>query len=245
MEETTTRWDDKRTLCAISITFLLLVMVSLVAGASRMSHTGWQMAIFGDILRWREAMSMFLFAPLISVCFYLLVRAVGRGRVSLICGILTILSVYFIACGMGMHDPMNRFQSAYPALPTALRTSITYFDDELGHWIFWAGFVAGTWVLSFQQAFAPLDQSIRKRSVLFLLACSGVFFWVMFTNLRDEYPKTLLDLAIILLAALPATFLALVRFKRVAIRRQPILLVILPAYWGSVLATLWVWRSHF
>ncbi|MBP5227989.1 MAG: hypothetical protein J6336_11465 [Kiritimatiellae bacterium] len=239
-------WSDARTLRALIVWLVALAGVALVAGYSRMHPTGWQMGTFGDILRYREAMSMFLFAPAISLCFWQLVRALGRGRPSPLCMALAVLSIYFIACGMGMHDPMNRIQGAYAApdaMSATLRTTIVYFDDRLGHWVFWWGYALGTWVLGIQQVLSPLDRPIRPAARWILAAVTLATLWVMLTNLWDEYPQTLADLCVIAAAVLVPTVAWLTR--RVSLFRLPVLLVIIPAFWGSIIGTLLCWTFRY
>lgn len=239
-------WSDRETVRSLITWLVALAVTALVAGASRMHPVGWQMGRFGDILRYREAMSMFLFAPMIALCFWQLVRALGRGRPTPACMALAVLAIYFIACGMGMHDPMNRIQSAYPAedaMVPALRASIVYFDDRLGHWVFWAGYALGSWVLGLQQLFAPLGRPVGRGTRWALAAVALATLWVMLTNLWDEYPNTIEDLGVIALAALVPTVAWL--FRRVSFFRLPVLMVILPAFWGSILGTLLCWTFRY
>jgi len=105
--------SDNTVLRRLFFLFVFFTVTCLFAGASRMSPPSWQLQPFGDVLRIREALSMFLFAPMISVFFWLLTRCVGRGHLHLAVQILMVLSVYFVACGMGMHDPVNRMQVVY------------------------------------------------------------------------------------------------------------------------------------
>lgn len=241
-------WSDQKSVRILVSAFIAFAAVALVAGASRMSHSGWQMAIAGDVMRWREAMSMLLFAPLLAVCFWLIVKAVGRGRVNPACAALMALSIYLVGCGMGMHDPTNLVQAVYrePQLTGALRRTMVFFDDQLGHWVFWSGFVLGSWTIGLQQVLAPLDNKVPWRFAAALLAVCAALLWVMLTNLWDEYPKTVEDLWVIgAAAALPTV--ALVFRAKAGLRRMPLLMVVLPAYWGSIIGTLicWLCRGYF
>jgi len=228
--------------------FVVFAVIVLFAGASRMRPTPWQLLPFGDVLRVREAMSMFVFAPAISVVFWLLYRTVGRGDSRSVVDVLMVLSVYFVACGMGLHDPTNRLEVVYRqpgALSPEVRRSLAYLDDQLGHWVFWAGFVLGTWVLGVQQALTPLREKMAWRWRVGLGAVSAAFLWVMLTNLWDEYPKTRVDLCVIVAATLlPAAVQAAV-CRRVALTRLPVLFVIYPAYFGSVAGTLICWFLRY
>ena len=228
--------------------FAMFAGVCLLAGASRMRPSGWQLAAFGDVLRLREALSMFVFAPAISVLFWLIYRAVGRGKSHLAVDVLMVLSVYFIACGMGIHDPANRMEFVYRqtgALSPEVRRSLVYLDDQLGHWVFWGGFVLGTWVLGLQQALAPLKDKMTW-PWRFSLGCVGAaLLWVMLTNLWDEYPKTRTDLCVIAAAAVVPLLAHLALCRRAGLLRLPVLYVIFPAYFGSIAGTLVCWLVRY
>ena len=67
-----------------------------------MRPAAWQLAsLGGDVLRVREALSMFVFAPAIAVLFWLIYRTLGRGRALLATDVLMVLAIYCVACGMG------------------------------------------------------------------------------------------------------------------------------------------------
>lgn len=243
------QWSDRKTVHVFLFLMAGYVGVALCAGASRLGGAGWQLASFGDILRWREALSMFVFAPALSVFFGLLAVAIGKGKPHSSTLVLTILTAYFVGCGMGMHDPMNRVQSAYTfssITPQALQTTILYLDDQLGHWVFWTGFLLGSWTLGIQQIFTPLNQKIGLRPLVVIGIMDLLLLWVMLTNLWNEYPKTILDLSVITASALVPTLFWI--FKKDAnLMRMPFLLILLPAYWGSVLGTLlcWTFRGYW
>ena len=74
----------------------------------------------------------------------------------------------------------------------------------------------------------------------FVLICMALL-WVMLTNLWDEYPKTLVDICVVALAALVPLSVHLAFRRRVGLLRLPLLLVIYPAYFGSIVGTLSRW----
>ena len=228
--------------------FAVFAVVCLLAGASRMRPCAWELHTFGDVLRIREALSMFVFAPAISMLFWLIYRAVGRDKSHLAVDVLMVLSVYFIACGMGIHDPTNRMEAVYRqpgALSPEVRRSLMYLDDQLGHWVFWSGFVLGTWVLGIQQALAPLRERMAWPWRTGLGCVCVALLWVMLTNLWDEYPKTRTDLCVIAAAALVPLFAHLALCRREGLLRLPVLYVIYPAYFGSIAGTLVCWLVRY
>lgn len=238
--------SDSTTLTRLFWLFVIFCGVCLLAGASRMRPPPWQLQTFGDILRIREALSMFLFAPVVAVLFWFMTDAVARGRLSLPVQILLVLTIYFIACGMGIHDPTNRMSIVYKggALSSAAQQTVHYLDDRLGHQVFWGGFVLGSWVLGLQQLMAPLDTKMGWRWRVGFASVALALLWVMLTNLWDEYPKTREDLCVIAVAiALPLLW-HVVACRRVSLARLPVLCVMYPAYLGSIAGTLlcWFWR---
>ena len=226
--------------------FVLFCSLCALAGASRLSTAEWNLQRCLDVLRVREILSLFVFAPLVSLCFWLFYKCLGRGAAASIwVDLLCILSIWFIACGMGMHDPANCLQGAYRselASMETLRNSLAFIDDALGHWVFWGGFVLGSWTLGIRQLLAPLDEKMNFRWLAFFTVVTLALLGVMFTNLRDEYPKTRADLLVIALAAgLPALLHPLLA-RKVSLLRLPLLLVIHGSYWGSVAGTLLCWQ---
>lgn len=239
---------DREVLRRLTWLFAVFAGVCLLAGASRMRPCGWELRSFGDVLRIREALSMFVFAPAIVVLFWLIHRAVGRGQARGAVDVLMVLSVYCVACGMGLHDPTNRMMGVYQhtgALSPEVRRSLIYFDDQLGHWVFWAGFVLGTWVLGIQQALAPLQERMGVAWRLALGFVSAALLWVMLTNLWDEYPQTRADLGVIAAAALVPLAAHLAFCRKAGLLRLPVLLVIYPAYFGSIAGTLACWLIRY
>lgn len=236
--------EDREVLRRLAGLMMAFAIVSLLAGASRMRPPQWQLGVFWDVLRIREVLSMFVFAPAIGVLFWLIARALGRGRTPVVVQVLMVLSIYFVACGMGMHDPVNRLQSAYPQkmVPAEIWRSWVYLDDWLGHWVFFTGFVLGTWVVGIQQVLAPLEKPMTWVWRGVFMAITLVLLWVMLTNLWDEYPKTGMDLCVILLAAAAPLMVHLVRARGIVLWRLPVLLMVYPAYLGSVAGTLLRWK---
>lgn len=239
---------DRTVLWRLTARFALFAVVCLVAGASRMRPSVAQLATFGDVLRVREALSMFVFAPALGVLFWLIYRALSRGQSRAVIDVLMVLSVYYVACGMGIHDPTNRMESVYlntGALSPEVHRSLAYLDDQLGHWVFWAGFVLGTWVLGVQQALAPLRERMAWPWRIGFGAIAAALLWVMLTNLWDEYPKTRVDLCVIAAAALVPLAAHLTVSRRAGLLRLPVLLVIYPAYFGSIVGTLACWLIRY
>lgn len=239
---------DKDVLGRLTALFAVFCGVCLLAGASRMSPCAWELRPFGDVLRIREALSMFVYAPALAVLFWLIGRALGRGKAHVAVDALMVLAIYMMACGMGMHDPANRMEAVYRhagALSPEVRGSLVYLDDELGHWVFWSGFVLASWVMGVQQALAPLKERMAWPWRAFFGSVSAALLWVMLTNLWDEYPKTRVDLCVIAAALLVPCAAHMACCRRAGLLRLPVLLVIYVAYFGSILGTLSCWLIRY
>ncbi|MFO7936488.1 MAG: hypothetical protein R6V06_02650 [Kiritimatiellia bacterium] len=149
---------------------------------------------------------------------------------------------------MGIHDPLNSLQGVYRweliRFPT-LKKSIVFIDDQLGHWVFWGGFVLGSWCVGIQQMCCPLDEKMNFRWMAGFTIVAVLLLWVMLTNLWDEYPKTTEDLSVIALAL--AVLFAAHRFlaKDVSLMRMPVLFVMYIAYTGSISGTLICWQLRY
>ena len=224
--------------------FAAFCVVCLLAGASRIHPPAWQLRPFVDVIRIREALSMFVFAPTIGVLFWFMVRTLGRGRASRPVEALMVLTAYFIACGMGIHDPTNRMLAAYHGNEPVYQ-SLRFLDDGLGHWVFWGGFVLGSWVFAFQQLLSPLQEKMGRWWLGGFGAVAAALLWVMLTNLWDEYPKTRVDLCVIAAAIVPPLVFHLAARRGVGLWRLPVLCVMYPAYLGSIAGTLICWLVRY
>ena len=240
--------DDTVVLKRLAGLFLLFTLICVLAGGSRISAGSWNFILCADVMRVREVLSMFVFAPLICLVFWLFNRSLAQGKDIWALDLLCFLAIYFIACGMGIHDPANRLISAYRSegvMSADLRRSIVFFDDQLGHWVFWCGFVLGTWTLGLQQLRMPLKSCMSRRWMLFFVLVSLALLGVMLTNLWNEYPKTIVDLYVIGAAGLVLAAVHLIFARGVSVLRLPLLCVIYAAYFGSVAGTLICWQCRY
>ncbi|MFA7172905.1 MAG: hypothetical protein WC340_05740 [Kiritimatiellia bacterium] len=236
---------DKIILRKLAWLFLLFVVVCVAAGASRIATSGFNFVVCFDILRVRELLSMFVFAPLICLIFWLFNRTLSQGQNLWFMDLICLLAIYCVACGMGIHDPANRLLSAYRSggmMSANVRRSILFIDDHLGHWVFWCGFVLGSWCMGLQQLRTPLKNRMRLHWAVIFLSVSLVLLGVILTNLWDEYPKTFADLGVIGAAVAPLLAAHLIFARKVSLLRLPVLCVIYPAYIGSVVGTLLCWQ---
>ena len=224
------------------MTLALVDLVAAIAGWCRMRTPAFLLHAAGDdVLRWREALSMLLFAPVLSLLLWRVFVLVNRGNARGKLGALMVLAVYLLGAGMGIHDPTNLLGTVYAhSAPPAVLHSLAFFDDRLGHYVFWAGFVLATVVTGLAQAYKPLVVPLSWRRCGALLLLSLPMLAVMWHNLVRE--NTGRDLAVIVVALL---FVALAQYRRrVPLRCAPILWFLYPAYAGAVLWTLACWAAQ-
>jgi hypothetical protein len=228
---------------ALLLTLALIDAVAVLAGWCRMRTPAFLLhAAGGDVLRWREALSMLLFAPILSLLLWRVFVLVNGGNARGKLGALMVLAVYLLGAGMGIHDPTNLLGTVYArTAPPALMHSLRFFDDDLGHYVFWAGFVLATVATGLAQAYQPLAAPLPWRRCGALVLLSLPMLAVMWHNLVRE--NTGRDVTVIVAALL---FVALAQVgRRVPLRHAPILWFLYPAYAGSVLWTLacWAWSG--
>lgn len=240
--------NDAVFLKRLSLLFILFSLVCILAGASRLSSAGWNLARHADVLRMRELLSMFVFAPVIAVFLWLSYRCVGRGKSNPVMDVICILAIYAVACGMGMHDPMNCINAVYKAelasVPN-LRNSVVYMDDLMGHWVFWSGFVLWTWCIGMNHLISPLEKPMTLKWKLIFTVVSVMLLGVMLTNLWNEYPKTKGDLIVIGGAVAGLIPFHIIFAGKVSVMRLPVIFVIYTAYIGSIVGTLICWQLRY
>ena len=230
---------DRARVRAGLLSFLALALVALAAGASRMWPPAFLLRHCGDVLRWREALSMLVFAPALVLLLWQLYRVAADGETGA-WALTFIAGAYFLGAGMGMHDTCNLLGDVYVSGPAPIRASLSFFDDRLGHWVFFAGFVLTSVAAGVQQVRHPLAGAMtRGQAGLYFLVCVPLLF-VMLTNLMFE--KTGVDLGVIAAAILAIAVCHLRRGG--SLFRLPILCILYPAYGGAVAGTLFYWAVH-
>jgi len=231
-----TQLDDRVRIRSLLKAIGALCGVALLAGWSRMWPPRFLLHSCGDVLRWREALSMLLFAPLLVVLLWRLYRVASAEQHNR-WAVVFLTGAYFLGVGMGMHDVCDLLGRMYPTAPEPLRASLDFFDTCLGHWVFFAGFVCTSVAAAAAQLQQPLQRAMSGvRTAAFGLLSVPLLF-VMLTNLMFE--KTAPDLTVI--AATALLIAALHVRRRVGIRRLPLLCVLYPCYGLAVAGTLLYW----
>lgn len=229
--------DEVRTR-RLACLLLALGAAMILAGWSRVWPPAAVLRPCADVMRWRELLSMVVFAPLLSVLLWLVFAVVSENQLEPLAGGF-VAGVYLLGCGMGMHDPCNLLRAAYPGLPGPLGASLRFFDDDLGHWLFWLGFLTCSIVAGVQQLRHPLAIPMSQRARAFFLLLGLPIAFVMLTNLVWE--DTRRDLAVIAATALVTGTMHAVR--RVPLSRTPLLWVLYPPYAAAVIGSLVYWAA--
>ncbi len=218
---------------------LLAVQSLLVVGVSINRLGKWTLGYVApnEFLRWVDFHNM-LTLPLVSiVAFYLLkkeVEAAGPSRSDrgqLWANVAFVVGVYLLGAGYGDHEVTNYLHSRFCGRgdTSPLCRIVIFNDDELSHWVFFAGFVLVNAALMVLQALFP-RRAAPSASDLVLLAANGLMIGAgVFANLAFE--RIGLDLYVIALLAIVA--FALLR----RLGKQPLLVYYATAYGLGLVAT--------
>ncbi len=201
------------------IVFQLLVLLVFAASARLLSFGFLQKPIL-NIMRFYDLFVLLLFAPVAVLLLWRLLFAVG-GKDNAYAQYLFILGSFLIGAAFGMHEPMNILPRA-GALSESVLASVAFFDDHLGHWIFFAGFSA----LSLSIILAEVQRGIcisavQFRLILFFACVTGI---IIALNMFRE--KTALDI-VVLLFIMAAAFLLRIKNLKVKWAHLPITTLLL------------------
>lgn len=226
--------DDRKTATLIWLGLLTLVLA--LAAVNRLSPVPILREPFVDALRLCDILVLFVFAPLAVWMHWQLLKTVSGARVSF-SRILFILGVYCLGVGFGMHEPMNALSLRAVHSP-ALRESIRFFDNGLGHWVFFGGFMLGVLAVVWAEAFNPLPEPMGARAAAGTLILGMVIGFIVFMNMYRE--DTVVDVAV--LGATMILTLAIWRPGRTRPwRRVPLTAVTVCACIVGVVPTLLFW----
>lgn len=195
----------------------------------------------GGVLPLRGALYLLVFTPAVVAVLWRLFTIAAAGRPSAWAGWF-VVGALLLGMGLGMHDTAAHLGAlGRSAWPPRAAEACHFYDEKLGHLVFWLGFILTTAATGL----AHLDNPVRVR--LSWPACAGFALLgaplavVMMGNLMFE--RTGRDLAVIGIAL--GIVLTAHAAKRVELRRLPLLCMLYPAYLLAVGATLlyWAFRS--
>jgi hypothetical protein len=213
-----------------------LTIVIVIAGVNRKAAPEFMKTDILGLLNVAECLGMFILAPWATLCAWRIFK-IYNGPSDSLAAALFIIGAFMLGAGFGMHEPFNAM-NARLKLPPELKSLVAYFDDDLGHWIFFIGFG----ILSMSMAAAetantsaePLPRPYFATGVA-LGIIVAVVIWV---NMRNE--KTVLDIAVLFAVVAAAEALRLAR-GAASLRRLPSMIAIHVGYGGGAVATVLYW----
>ena len=217
----------------LAVQSLVVMLVSI----NRLSRLTLGYVAPNEFLRWVDLHNM-LTLPLVSIlAFYLLKKAVeangtpASARAHLAVNVAFVAGIYLLGAGYGDHEVTNYLHSRFCGRGDAspLCRIVVFNDDELSHWVFFAGFVLVNAALMLLQALFPRREAMSGRDST-LIALNAVLIGAgIFANLAFE--RIGLDLYVVALLAL----VAFVLLRRLG--RQPLLVYYATAYGLGLVAT--------
>ena len=185
-----------------------------------------------DALRLVDVLNLLLLAPASLLVFHLLLELVLGGadeRARRRLRLAFLAAAYLFAASYGMHEAADYLHARFCDDGGKLCEIVVYQDDELSHFLFFAGFAGiAAVLLAAQAAGADVRPSGRDRTLI--LANAALVAAAIVANLGFE--EIGLDLAVIVLVAA----LSVVLLRRCGPR--PLILYFAAAYVAGLLITL-------
>lgn len=212
--------------------------VAVLAGINRLSHAPFFRAHLWDILRMCDILVAFVLAPIGAIFLWLLFR-VYDGHKSIAGTIIFIIGVYFLGAGFGMHEPFNIFISTYKTQMTgAMLKSSVFFDDQLGHWVFFAGFMLISIAGAYAEILKPYEEKLPLKFILPAFGVGLATAIVIFLNMAWE--KTAADIATLALTVAVVSVIHFI-YSSKSLMRLPATLALYTAYGGGTAITVLYW----
>ncbi len=232
--------DDRLRIAKVLAMMALLCGTVALAGINRLWGAAFLRAPVLDALRTCDVLVIFIFAPLSIIILWTLFK-IYDGPSSIVCAFLFLMGVYMFGLGFGMHEPFNIFVSKYGShMSESMRYSALYFDNDLGHWTFFAGFM----LLSISGAHAEMRKPYVENLPFKVIACAALFGAItavtIFFNMAKE--KTGSDLMCL---ALTVSIVAVIHFiySSKSLMRLPVVLALYIAFGGGTALTLFYWAA--
>jgi hypothetical protein len=192
----------------------------------------------GDGFRVNDYIVTLVLAPLAVIVLYLIYYFRNANR-SLGAMLLFLLGIYLIGMNFGMHEPTNFLVARYKGqIPESLHRSLVFFDDELGHYVFFAGFAFIALAGILVDLASPLEEPLSRFATALLTGAGLAVAAAVYVNMVRE--ETRADIAV--LASVSLIGLALHwRHGWISLRRLPHLLMVYAGLGVGALATLIAW----
>lgn len=218
----------------------LAVVCGLVvlAGINRKAGFQFLNMTFGAGCRVRDYVVVFGITPATIGVLWLMLRFY-RGHESLIASLLFIMGVLMLGVGFGMHEPTNFMVKHYQkGISPEVRESLLFFDDQLGHWAFFVGFMLIALSGVFAEMRKPFDEALPKWMFSVVVVLGLIAAYVIYKNMVNE--RTLVDILVLLSTVIIAGADHFVKGSP-SLRRLPILTALYLSCGIGALATLIGW----
>lgn len=189
-----------------------------------------------DALRVCDLLTLFVFAPSIIMIGWTLFKTTCVRRNVMLEGAV-ILGIFLLGMGFGMHEPANVLNGGAHT-PKALRESLNFFDNLLGHWIFFAGFTLVTVSLSIAETRDPQETPVPVWARFYAVISGLAVAIAIYGNMVNE--KTSVDLAVLAVCILLMFIFHMLNGKA-PFSRIPITLLLYIAFGFGILSTLLKW----
>jgi hypothetical protein len=233
--------QEGRRVWATVLTIAILAALVLLAWANRKLHYPCLDVEILDALRTRDAAVMFLIAPIAALLAWILLK-INDGTSSVAVMLPFVLGVYTLGVGFGMHEPANALrrvvETPTPQGVASIADSLEFFDDALGHWVFFAGFAFFSVAVCVSELRNPLKRPLTGIPSWVPVVAATALAAAIYGDMADE--KTKLDIAVILGTAF---FLAALwwLYGKTPFTRLPATTACVLGYVLGAAATLVVW----
>ena len=212
-----------------------MTLVIVLAGLNRKVLPLYTKAGILGLLNTSDCVVMLILAPWAISCGWRIFK-IYNGPDDKLGSHLFILGIFSLGLGFGMHEPFNAMQRL--KLDPALHSLVTYFDDDLGHWLFFIGFAFTSLSVVLAETANPYEKPLSKGPFSFGIFLGVIVAIVIWFQMRNE--DTYVDIIVLVLTVMAAEMARQCR-GGVTLRRLPVLLALHVGYGGGVLATILYW----
>ena len=220
------------------ITLILaeLTLVIVLAGLNRKATPLFMKAHLLGMLNVSECFGMLVLAPWATMCAWRIFK-LYEGPSGRLGSAAFVIGVFFLGLGFGMHEPFNAMDS-HLRMPNDIHAITIYFDDDLGHWLFFIGFAMVSLSVALAEIATPDTNSMSNAVFVVGVSLGVIVAVVIWFNMRNE--KTVIDIAV-LFATVAVAETARRLWGKVPMRRLPSMLAVHVGYGGGALATIIYW----
>ncbi len=211
-------------------------LVIFIAGICRKAPPEFMKANLLGVMSVAISFNMLILAPWGTLCAWRIFK-LYEGPSDGLASTLFIVGVFMLGAGFGMHEPFNAMHATL-RLPPELRGLVAYYDDDLGHWLFFIGFGILSLAMAAAEMARPSDAPVPLPAYVTIVVLGIIVAVVIWFQMRNE--KTVLDIAVLFATVAGAEALRLAH-GAVTPRRLPSITSIHVGYGGGAVATVLCW----